>query len=43
MVKRYELSSAQWDRIKDVLPGKATDRGVAAKGNRALIRRALRD
>ncbi len=21
MVKRYELSNAQWDRIKDILPG----------------------
>ena len=30
MVKRYELSDAQWERIEALLPGKAGDRGAVA-------------
>ncbi len=41
MVKRYELSKTQWDRIKDMLPGKATDRGVTAQDNRAFVNGVL--
>ena len=41
MVKRYELSSSQWDRIKDLLPGKAGDRGVTARDNRLFVNGVL--
>ncbi len=41
MVKRYELSKTQWDRIKDMLPGKATDRGATAQDNRAFVNGVL--
>jgi hypothetical protein len=27
VVKRYELSKEQWDKIKDMVPGKKGDRG----------------
>lgn len=27
MAKRYELSDRQWERIRDLLPGKAGDPG----------------
>jgi transposase len=27
VVKRYELSKAQWEKIKDLVPGKSGDRG----------------
>ncbi len=30
MAKRYELSPQQWERLKDGLPGKVTDRGRTA-------------
>jgi len=41
MVKRYELSDAQWRRIEKLLPGKAGDRGVTAKDNRAFVNGVL--
>jgi putative transposase len=41
MVKRYELSEAQWAGIKDFLPGKATDVGRTAKDNRLFINACL--
>ena len=41
MVKRYELSDAQWKRIEALLPGKAGDRGVTAKDNRAFVNAVL--
>ena len=31
------LSDAQWDKIKDVLPGKATDCGVTGADNRLFV------
>jgi transposase len=37
MVKRYELTNAQWARIEDFLPGKASDRGVTARDNRLFV------
>jgi hypothetical protein len=41
MVKRYELSDAQWRRIADLLPGKVSDPGrtgccLALSGNTNL-------
>ena len=32
------LRDDQWERIKDLLPGKATDCGVTAKDNREAAR-----
>ena len=37
MSKRYELSQAQWERIKAMLPGKKEDRGVTAADNRLFV------
>ena len=41
MRKRYELSDQQWERIKDVLPGKEGDVGVTAQDNRGFINAVL--
>ena len=41
MATRYELSDAQWLKIKDVLPGKASDCGVTARDNRAFVNGVL--
>jgi transposase len=41
MVKRYELSDAQWERIKDLLPGKAGDPGRSGKDNRSFVNGVL--
>jgi transposase len=37
MVKRYELSDAQWARICEVLPGKAGDPGRSGRDNRLFV------
>ncbi len=37
MQRRYELSDREWERIKDLLPGKSGDVGVTAKNNRQFI------
>jgi len=37
MTKRYALTDPQWEKIKDLLPGKAGDVGVTAKENRLLV------
>lgn len=37
MVKRYELTDAQWRRIEGVLPGKAGDPGRTACDNRLFV------
>jgi putative transposase len=37
MRRRYELSDEEWERIKDLLPGKSGDVGVTAKDNRQFI------
>jgi hypothetical protein len=34
MVKRCELSERQWERVKDLLPGKAGDPGRSGRDNR---------
>ena len=41
MVKRYELSDAQWQRIADLLPGKAGDAGRTAVDNRLFVNGVL--
>ena len=38
---RNVLREDQWDRVKDLLPGKATDRGVTAKNNRLFLEAVL--
>ena len=38
---RKLLRDDQWERIKDFLPGKATDRGVTAKDNRLFVEAVL--
>jgi transposase len=41
MVKRYELSDAQWDRVKHLLPGKAGDPGRHGEDNRLFVNGVL--
>jgi transposase len=38
---RTVLRDDQWDRIKEHLPGKASDRGVTAKDNRRFVEAVL--
>jgi putative transposase len=40
-MNRFVLRDDQWERIKDLLPGKATDRGVTAKDNRLFLEAVL--
>lgn len=37
MAKRHALTDEQWDRIKDLVPGKVGDRGRTGKDNRLFI------
>jgi putative transposase len=37
MVKRYELTNVQWERIAPLLPGKAGDPGRTAADNRLFV------
>jgi len=37
MVKRYELTNAQWERVAAFLPGKAGDPGHTAADNRLFV------
>lgn len=37
MVKRYELTDAQWERICEVLPGKPGDPGRSGRDNRLFV------
>ena len=37
MRHRHAIIDADWDRIKDLLPGQAGQRGVTAKDNRLFI------
>ena len=39
--KRYELTEAQWHKVKDILPGKAGDRGRTAEDNRLFVNAVL--
>ena len=41
MIRRYELSDAQWARIAHLLPGKAGDPGRHAKDNRLFVHGVL--
>ena len=41
MVGRYELSDSQWDRIRDLLPGKVGDPGRSGKDNRLFVNGVL--
>ena len=34
---RRELADAQWERIKDLVPGKETDRGSTGRDNRLFV------
>ena len=38
---RKMLRNDQWERTEDLLPGKASDRGVAAKDNRLFVEPVL--
>ena len=40
-MSRKILRDDQWDRVKELLPGKATDRGVTAKNNRLFLEAVL--
>jgi transposase len=40
-MNRCVLSDEQWERIKDLLPGKASDCGVTAKDNRLFMEAVL--
>jgi len=37
VLPRHAISDEGWERIKDLLPGKATDPGVTARDNRLFI------
>ena len=37
MGKRYELSDEQWEKIRDILPGREGTSGATAKDNRLFI------
>jgi len=41
MVKRYELSDAQWQRIEGLLPGKSGDPGRSGVDNRLFVNGVL--
>ncbi len=41
MAKRYELSNAQWERVRDLLPGKVGDPGRTAAHNRLFVNAVL--
>ena len=40
-MERRVLSDEQWERIRDLLPGKASDRGVTAKDTRLFAEAVL--
>ena len=37
MTRRYALSDAHWERIKDLLPGQAGQPGTTARDNRLFV------
>jgi transposase len=41
MVKRYELTDAQWQRVEGLLPGKKRDPGRTAADNRLFVNGVL--
>lgn len=40
-MRRHEISDENWERIKDLLPGKKGDVGVTAQNNREFINAVL--
>lgn len=40
-MRRHEIPEEQWERIKDLLPGKDGDPGVTAKDNRLFLNAVL--
>ena len=40
-MRRYALRDDQWDRLKDLLPGRAGSVGVTAEDNRLFLEAAL--
>ena len=40
-MRRYGLRDDQWDRIKDVLPGREGHVGVTARDNRLFVEAVL--
>lgn len=40
-IARYELSTEQWEKIKDILPGKKSDSGRTAVDNRNFVNAVL--
>ena len=40
-IERFILRDDQWERVKHLLPGKETDRGVTAKDNRLFLEAVL--
>src|SRR5258708_20976967 len=40
-MRRYALRDDQWDRIKDILPGREGHVGVTAKDNRLFVEAVL--
>ena len=38
---KHQLNDTQWERIKDILPGKKGDSGVKARDNRTFIEAVL--
>jgi transposase len=40
-MRRYALRDDQWDRIKDILPGRKETVGVTAKDNRLFVEAVL--
>ena len=40
-MRRYALRDDQWDRIKDLLPGRAGSVGVTARDNRLFVEAVL--
>jgi transposase len=41
MIKRYELSDKQWERVRDLLPGKVGDPGRSGQDNRQFVNGVL--
>lgn len=41
MVRRYALRDDQWDRIRDLLPGRVGHVGVTSKDNRLFVQAVL--
>lgn len=41
MARRHEVTDAQWEKLKDLLPGKAGDPGRTAADNRLFVNAVL--